>query len=31
MLDSEAVRVEQGGWVEVRNGAGEGLVDLIAM
>jgi diacylglycerol kinase family enzyme len=30
-IDGKIVRVEQGGWVEVRNGAGEGLVDLIAM
>lgn len=30
-VDGKIVRVEQGGWVEVRNGTGEGLVDLVAM
>ena len=30
-IDGKIVRVEQGGWVEVRSGAGEGVVDLIAM
>ncbi|KAM0720935.1 hypothetical protein Q7P37_003220 [Cladosporium fusiforme] len=30
-VDGRIVRVEQGGWVEVRSGGGEGLVDLIGM
>lgn len=30
-IDGKIVRVEQGGWVEVKNGAGEGLVDLVAI
>jgi hypothetical protein len=30
-IDGKIVRVEQGGWVEVRSGAGQGVVDLIAM
>ena len=30
-IDGKIVRVEQGGWVEVRSGAGKGVVDLIAM
>ena len=30
-VDGKIVRVEQGGWVEVRSGTGEGLVDLVAM
>jgi len=30
-IDGKIVRVELGGWVEVTNGAGEGLVDLVAI
>jgi diacylglycerol kinase family enzyme len=30
-IDGKIVRVGQGGWVEVRSGAGQGVVDLIAM
>jgi hypothetical protein len=30
-VDGKIVRVEQGGWVVVRSGAGKGVVDLIAM
>jgi diacylglycerol kinase family enzyme len=30
-VDGKIVQVEQGGWVEVKSGAGKGLVDLIAM
>lgn len=30
-VDGKIVRVEEGGWVEVRVGGGEGLVDLIAL
>ena len=30
-VDGKIIRVEQGGWMEVKNGAGEGLVELIAM
>lgn len=29
-IDGKIVRVEEGGWIEVRSGAGEGLVDFIA-
>jgi diacylglycerol kinase family enzyme len=30
-IDGKIVRVEEGGWVEVKSGAGKGVVDLIAM
>lgn len=30
-VDGKIIRVEEGGWVEVKAGGGEGLVDLIAM
>ena len=30
-VDGKIVRVEQGGWVEVRSGAGKSVVDLIAL
>jgi len=30
-VDGKIVRVEEGGWVEVRSGTGEGLVDLVAV
>jgi diacylglycerol kinase family enzyme len=30
-IDGKIVRVELGGWVEVRSGAGKGVVDLIAI
>lgn len=30
-VDGKIVRVEEGGWVEVRSGTGEGVVDLVAV